>query len=40
VRDALRGVAPLPVTAGEALLVMDILEAGQASAAERREIAL
>lgn len=40
VRDCLHGRAPLPVTAREALMVMRILEAGQLSAAERREITL
>jgi len=38
VRDALRGVAPLAVTAGEALTVMDLLEAGEQSARCRREV--
>lgn len=38
VRDALFGCAPLPVTAGEALAVMEVLEAGQDSARQGREI--
>jgi predicted dehydrogenase len=37
---AIRGEAPNPVAAGEALLVMEVLDAGLRSAAERREIAL
>lgn len=40
VRDAVRGCMPLAVTAAEALEVMDILEAGEISAARRREVAL
>ncbi len=40
VRDALFGVAPLPVTAREALAVMDLLEAGEQSARRQGEIAV
>jgi predicted dehydrogenase len=40
VRDALRGLLPLPVTAGEALAVMELLEAAQQSAASGREVAI
>jgi predicted dehydrogenase len=39
-RDALRTVAPLPVTVRQALEVMEILEAAEVSAARRCEIAL
>jgi predicted dehydrogenase len=38
VRDAIRGVGPLPVTAAEGLTVMEILEYGERSAASRSEI--
>jgi predicted dehydrogenase len=38
VRDALRGTAPLAVTAGEALTVMELLEAGLESAQFGREV--
>jgi predicted dehydrogenase len=38
VRDAIRGDGPLPVTAAEALTVMEILECGERSAAIRGEI--
>lgn len=40
VRDALRGTAPVAVTSGEALAVMELLEAGERSSAERREVPL
>lgn len=40
VRDAIRSGAPNPVLPEEALEVMEVLEAGLRSAAERREIAL
>jgi len=40
VRDAIRGDAPPPVTADQALTVMRILDAGLRSAAEGREIGL
>jgi predicted dehydrogenase len=40
VRDAIRGGAPNPVPPVEALAVMEVLEAGLRSAAERREIGL
>lgn len=40
VRDALRGIAPLPVTAGEALIVMEMLEAAETSAKTRHEVLL
>jgi predicted dehydrogenase len=40
VRDALHGVAPLAVTPGEALMVMELLEAGVESARVAREISL
>lgn len=40
VRDAIRGEAPPPVPAAQALTVMRILDAGLRSAAEGREIAL
>ncbi len=40
VRDAIRGTGPNPVTADEALLVMQLLELGRRSADERREITL
>ncbi len=40
VRDAILGTAPQPVTLDEAIAVMDVLEAGDKSAAERREVAL
>jgi predicted dehydrogenase len=39
-RDAIRGGLPNPVALDEAITVMDVLEAGDRSAAERREIAL
>jgi predicted dehydrogenase len=38
VRDALRGIAPLAVTAVEALMVMDVIEAGEESAAGGHEV--
>ena len=38
VRDAVLGRGPLPVTVNEALLVMQLLEAGEASAAQRRAL--
>lgn len=38
VRNALFGWAPLPVTASEALRVMDVLEAGEVSSTQRCEI--
>ena len=38
-RDTLAGRAPVPVTASEALAVMELLESAEQSAAERREIA-
>jgi predicted dehydrogenase len=37
-RDTLAGTAPVPVTAGEALAVMELLEIGEQSSRERREI--
>jgi predicted dehydrogenase len=40
VRDAVRGAAPAPVPADQALIVMRVLDAGLRSAAERREIPL
>jgi predicted dehydrogenase len=40
VRDTLAGVAPVPVTAGEALAVMEYLEAGVLSSAERRQVTI
>jgi scyllo-inositol 2-dehydrogenase (NADP+) len=40
VRDAIAGLAPNPVPPDEAIAVMELLEAGEASAAERREILL
>ena len=40
IRDAILGRGPPPVTAEQALTVMRILDAGQRSAAERREILL
>ncbi|MEC8532547.1 MAG: Gfo/Idh/MocA family oxidoreductase, partial [Pseudomonadota bacterium] len=40
VRDAIRGAAPAPVPADQALVVMRVLDAGLRSAAERREIPL
>ncbi|GAA0562623.1 oxidoreductase [Rhizomicrobium electricum] len=40
VRDAILGRAPQPVTLDDAILVMDVLEAGDLSAAERREVRL
>ncbi|MFN7109082.1 MAG: oxidoreductase [Brevundimonas sp.] len=40
VRDAIRGEAPPPVPADQALTVMRILDAGLRSAAERREVLL
>jgi len=40
VRETLRGTAPVPVTAGEALAVMEVLEAGERSSRERHEIPL
>jgi predicted dehydrogenase len=40
VRDAILGRAPQPVTLDDAILVMDVLEAGDISAAERREVRL
>jgi predicted dehydrogenase len=40
VRDAILGRAPQPVTLDEAILVMDVLEAGDRSTAERREVRL
>lgn len=39
-RDAIRGDAPPPVTADQALTTMRIIDAGLRSAAERREVAL
>ncbi len=39
-RETLRGSAPLPVTAGEALAVMDILEAAEQSVRAAREVVL
>lgn len=38
IRDAMHGIGPAPVPAGEALTVMQILDAGRRSAAEGREI--
>jgi len=38
VRNAIRGVGSLPVTAAEGLTVMEILECGERSAATRSEI--
>lgn len=38
VRDAILGKAPQPVTLDDAIAVMDLLEAGDLSAAERREV--
>jgi len=38
VRDALRGLIPLPVTAGEALVVMELLEAAERSAATAHDV--
>ena len=38
VRDAIRGLGPLPVTAAEGLAVMELLECAEQSATERREI--
>jgi len=40
VRDTLRGLVPLPVTAGEALGVMELLEAAQRSAGSGCEVAI
>ena len=40
VRDAILGKAPQPVTLDEAIAVMDVLEAGDTSAAGHREVAL
>jgi predicted dehydrogenase len=40
VRDAILGKAPQPVTLDEAILVMDVLEAGDVSSAEHREVTL
>jgi len=40
IRDAITGGAPSPVPVEEALLVMEVIDAAQRSAAERREIAL
>jgi len=40
VRDAILGRVPQPVTLSEAIAVMDLLEAGDRSAAERREVVL
>jgi len=40
VRDAILGRGPQPVTLDEAIAVMDVLEAGDKSAAERREVGL
>jgi len=40
VRDAILGEAPNPVPVDEGIAVMDILEAGEKSVAERREVAL
>ena len=37
-RDTLAGTAPVPVTASEAFAVMELLEAGERSSRERREI--
>jgi predicted dehydrogenase len=40
VRDALHGTAPLAVTPAQALRVMELLEAGEVSAREHREVAV
>ncbi len=40
VRDAILGTAPQPVTLDEAIAVMDVLDAGDLSAAEHREVSL
>jgi predicted dehydrogenase len=40
IRNTLLGVAPLPVSAGEALAVMELLEAGGESALRRCEVSL
>ena len=40
IRDAIRGIAPSPVTDAQALAVMAVLEAGIASAREGRAVAL
>jgi predicted dehydrogenase len=40
VRDAILGAAPQPVTLDEAIAVMDLIEAGDRSAAEHREVRL
>ena len=40
IHDAILGKAPQPVTLDQAIAVMDVLEAGDRSAAERREVAL
>lgn len=40
VRDAILGIGPPPVTLDDAIAVMDVLEAGDVSAAERREVML
>ncbi|KAF1694585.1 oxidoreductase [Pseudoxanthomonas koreensis] len=40
IRDAIALDAPLPVSAGDALLVMEVIEAGLRSNAERRELPL
>jgi predicted dehydrogenase len=39
-RDTLKGTAPVPVSASQALAVMELLEAGEQSSRERREINL
>lgn len=39
-RDAILGKCPQPVALDEAIAVMDVLEAGETSAAERREVML
>jgi predicted dehydrogenase len=40
VRDAIRGIGPNPVTAADALAVMQLVELGMQSADERREVVL
>ncbi len=40
IRDAIASGAPLPVTAGDAMRVMQVIEAGLRSNAQRRELAL
>lgn len=40
VRDAILGTAPQPVRLDDAIAVMDVLEAGDKSAAERRDVGL